>query len=48
MLWKPLLVAEKNFRALNSPHLLPDVYAGKAFVNGELVVEIMEQERKAA
>ncbi len=48
MLWKLLQVAEKNFRALNSPHLLPDVYAGKQYVNGELVIVINEAERKAA
>ncbi len=48
MLWKLLQVAEKNFRALNSPHLLPDVYAGKQFVNGEMVAAINKSERKAA
>lgn len=48
MLWKLLLVAEKRFRALNSPHLLLDVYAGKQYVNGELVTVINEAERKAA
>lgn len=48
MLWKLLLVAEKNFRALNSPHLLPDVYAGKQFINGEGVIDARDLERKAA
>jgi len=48
MLWKLLQVAEKNFRALNSPHLLMEVYAGKKFVNGEMVIDPSEQERKAA
>ena len=48
MLWKLLQVAEKNFRVLNSPHLLPDVYAGKQFVNGEMATVMNESERKAA
>ena len=48
MLWKLLQVAEKNFRALNSPHLLADVYAGKQFVNGEIVIETRSLERMAA
>jgi putative transposase len=48
MLWKLLQVAEKNFRALNSPHLLPDVYAGKQFVNGKIVTVINKAKRKAA
>lgn len=47
-LWKLLQVAEKNFRALNSPHLLADVYAGKKFVNGEMITDIRASERKAA
>lgn len=48
MLWKLLQVAEKNFRALNSPYLLSDVYAGKQFVNGEMVTVMRASERKAA
>jgi len=38
MLWKLLQVAEKNFRSLNSPELLKDVYAGKRFEDGEMVM----------
>lgn len=34
MIWKLLLVAEKNFRALKGYWLLPDVYSGKRFVDG--------------
>jgi putative transposase len=48
MLWKLLQVAEKRFRALNSPDLLQDVYAGKQFVDGEMVTVIEEAKRKAA
>jgi len=48
MLWKLLQVAEKNFRALNSPHLLTDVYAGEQFINGEMATVMNESERKAA
>jgi putative transposase len=48
MLWKLLQVAEKRFRALNSPHLLQDVYAGKQFVDGEMITIINESIRKAA
>jgi hypothetical protein len=48
MLWKLLQVAEKNFRSLKSYWLLPDVYAGKQFVDGEMVTTIKKSERKAA
>jgi hypothetical protein len=34
ILWKLLLVAEKNFRRLDAPELLPSVAAGEAYVNG--------------
>jgi transposase-like protein len=36
ILWKLLMVAEKNFRKLNSPELLPSVAAGDIYVNGVL------------
>ena len=45
MIWKLLMVAEKSFRTLKGYWLLPDVYAGKQFVNGVLVDEL---ERMAA
>ncbi len=48
MIWKLLRVAEKNFRTLKGYWLLPDVYAGKKFVNGVLVKEKKIVERKAA
>ncbi|GAB4412381.1 MAG: IS256 family transposase [Thermodesulfovibrionales bacterium] len=48
MLWKLLMVAEKNFRALNSPWLLEEVYAGKQFVDGEIIMTTNGSERKAA
>jgi len=42
MIWKLLMVAEKSFRALKGYWLLPDVYAGKKFVDG-----VMKHEKKA-
>lgn len=48
MLWKLLQVAEKNFRALNCPQLLTDVYAGRKFVNGEIIIAERALERIAA
>ena len=36
ILWKLLMVAEKTFRKLNSPELLPSVAAGDIYVNGVL------------
>ncbi len=34
ILWKLLMVAERTFRKLNAPHLLPSVAAGDLYVNG--------------
>jgi putative transposase len=34
MIWKVLQVAEKTFRRLNAPELLPAVYAGAIYVDG--------------
>ena len=34
MIWKVLQVAEKTFRRLNAPELLPAVYAGAQDVDG--------------
>lgn len=39
MLWKLLQVAQKTFRKLNYPELLPLVYEGKMFADGVLVQE---------
>jgi putative transposase len=48
MIWKLLQVAEKSFRTLKGYWLLPDVYAGKKFVDGIMKIESKAQERKAA
>jgi putative transposase len=34
MIWNVLQVAEKTFRRLNAPALLPSVYAGATYVDG--------------
>ena len=34
MIWKLLQVAEKTFRRLNAPELLPAVYTGATYVDG--------------
>jgi putative transposase len=34
VIWKLLLVAEKNFRRLNAPELLKEVYLGATYVDG--------------
>jgi len=48
MIWKLLRVAEKNFRTLKGHWLLPDVYAGKTFVDGVVKREPGTLERIAA
>ena len=48
MIWKLLCVAEKNFRTLKGYWLLPDVYLGKRFVDGVIVDEKINRQRKAA
>jgi transposase-like protein len=48
MIWKLLQVAEKNFRSLKGYWLLPDVYNGKKFINGERKYEAQVLERIAA
>lgn len=49
MIWKLLCVAEKNFYSLRGYWLLPEVYAGKRFVNGVMVEDVkVNQKRKAA
>jgi transposase-like protein len=42
MIWKMLMVAEKRFRRLKSPHLMKDVYRGDNYVNGMAVKQISE------
>ena len=34
IIWKLLQVAERTFRRLNAPELLPAVYAGAKYVDG--------------
>jgi len=48
MIWKLLLVAEKNFRTLKGYWLLPEVYTGKKFIDGVAKHETKTLERKAA
>jgi putative transposase len=48
MIWKLLLVAEKNFRTLKGFWLLSDVYTGKRFVDGVMKNESQALERMAA
>jgi transposase-like protein len=45
LIWKLLTVAEKQFRRLDAPHLLSDVYEGRKFVDGK---PVPSQQRKAA
>ena len=45
LIWKLLMVAEKRFRKLNSPHLLPGVLAGRRYADGK---PVPAEERPAA
>lgn len=45
LIWKLLTVAEKQFRRLDAPHLLSDVFEGRKFVDGK---PVPSQQRKAA
>ena len=45
LIWKLLLVAEKRFRRLDAPHLLPDVFEGRKFEDGK---PLSTQQRKNA
>ena len=47
LIWRMLLVAEKSFRRLNSPELLPLVAEGVKYVNG-LRAEALNADQKAA
>ncbi len=46
MIWKLLGITEKNFRALKGYWLLPEVYAGKRFI--DMVEEKIDKQSKAA
>lgn len=48
MIWKLLLIAEKNFRTLKGHWLLPDVYNGQLFVDGVVKRDSRGLERMAA
>ncbi len=43
VIWKMLLVAERTFRRVKHPDLMPEVYRGRKFVDG-----IQEKTRVAA
>jgi putative transposase len=44
IIWKMLQVAERTFRRLNAPELLPAVYAGAKYVNGIKQTVVNHQE----
>jgi len=46
VIWRMLLIAEKRFRRLRSPHLLQDVYQGVQYVDG-IRHELVKQEAAA-
>ena len=50
MIWRLLMIAEKNFRQLNSPELLREVYLGSTFVDGKRTKDSRDtkKERPAA
>jgi len=48
VIWKVLRIAEKSFRRLNAPELLPDVLAGITYVNGVRVRTSKLEERITA
>lgn len=48
MIWKLLMVAEKNFRVLKGYWLLSDVYAGQEYADGVMVRASTGLERMVA
>jgi putative transposase len=44
IIWKLLQVAEKTFRRLNAPEILPAVYAGAKYVDGIRQIAVNHQE----
>jgi transposase-like protein len=48
LIWKLLMVAERNFRRLNGPRLMKQVYAGQKFIDGVAVKAKEEAGRLAA
>jgi hypothetical protein len=47
LIWQVLQVAERTFRRLNAPELLPAVYAGTRYVDG-VKQTLMAREEAAA
>lgn len=45
VIWKMLLIAEKKFRRVDSPHLVQVVWEGERFVDGK---QVKQEDRKAA
>ncbi len=43
LIWKVLLLAERRFRRLDAPQRLVDVYEGRTFVDGKLVLKSLEK-----
>ena len=48
LIWRVLMVAEKNFRRLNAPELMTRVWAGEVFKDGLPVMTEGDQEKVAA
>jgi transposase-like protein len=44
LIWKVLCVAERRFRKLNAPELMPSVYADAQYVDGKLMREEVRKE----
>lgn len=44
LIWKVLCLAQKRFRKIGAPELLPSVYADARFVDGKLVREQVRKE----
>jgi transposase-like protein len=48
LIWRLLLVAEKSFRRLDHPELLPQVALGRRYRNGERIIEQTTTDQEAA
>jgi putative transposase len=48
LIWRVLLVAERTFRRLDHPELLPEVAEGATYQDGVRVIHIETQTVKAA
>jgi hypothetical protein len=47
IIWKLLQLAERTFRRLNAPELLPAVYAGATYVDGIKQIAVNHEEAAA-